>query len=124
MGVVHRFVGDANNYEWEDVAVKSYESGDMKGATKRILLGPDEGSNNFRVRYFRLQPGGHSRLEQHPHEHGVYILHGRALVRHGDETAELGAGDVIYIRGDEWHQLRTIGDEALGFLCVVPGHAP
>jgi quercetin dioxygenase-like cupin family protein len=123
MGVVHKFVGDTNSYDWEGVAVKTYESGDTKGATKRVLIGPDEGSNNFRVRYFRIQPGGHSRLEQHPHEHGVYMLHGRALVRHGDETVELGAGDVIFIRGDEWHQLTTVGDEAMGFLCVVTAHA-
>jgi quercetin dioxygenase-like cupin family protein len=123
MGVVHKFIGDASNYDWEGVAVKRYDRGDVKGASKKVLMGAQEGSDNFRVRYFRIEPGGYSRLEQHPHEHGVYMLHGRAMVRHGDETSELGAGDVVYIRGNEWHQLTTIGDEPLGFLCVVTAQA-
>ena len=119
MGIVHRFIGDASNYDWEGVSTRSYDRGDVKGASKKVLIGPAEGSDNFQVRYFRIEPGGHSRLEQHPHEHGVYMLHGSALVRHGDQTTELGAGDVVFIRGNEWHQLTTVGDEPMGFLCVV-----
>ncbi|MGQ9501493.1 MAG: cupin domain-containing protein [Anaerolineae bacterium] len=122
MGLVHRFIGRSGAYDWEDVSVKHYETGDMKGGSKRVLLGPDEGSNNFRLRYFYIPPGGHSRLEQHAHEHGVYILHGRARVRMGDETVEVKAGDVVYIPGNEWHQFTPLGEEALGFLCIVPAH--
>jgi quercetin dioxygenase-like cupin family protein len=122
MGIVHKFIGDANRYEWEGVATQPYDRGDVKGALKKVLIGPDEGANNLHMRYFRIEPGGHSRLEQHSHEHEVYMLHGRALVRHGDEETELGPGDVIFIRGDEWHQLTTVGNEPMGFLCVVIAH--
>jgi len=124
MGLVHRFIGRSEEYDWEDVPVKRYETGDMKGGSKRVLLGPDEGSNNFRLRYFYIPPGGHSRLEQHAHEHGVYILHGRAQVRLGDEKVEVKPGDVVYIPGNEWHQFIPLGEEPLGFLCIVPAYAP
>lgn len=120
MGVVHRFSGSDTAYAWEGVTEKAYAGGDVVGATKKVLIGPDEGSFNFRVRYFRIEPGGHSRFEQHPEEHGVVMLHGRALVRHGDQVTELGPRDVIFIPGNEWHQLTTVGDEPMGFLCVVP----
>ena len=122
MGVIHRFTGDETAYDWEGVTDKAYQDGDVRGATKKILMGPAEESLNFRMRYFRLEPGGHSRLEQHPHEHGVFMLHGRALVRHGDDEMELGPRDVIFIPGNELHQLRTVGDESMGFICVVPAH--
>jgi len=122
MGMIHRFNGSVNEYDWEQVVNKAYDQGDVVGATKKVLIGPEDGSDNFRLRYFRLEPGGHSRLEQHPHEHGVFMLHGRALVRHGEIVTELGPMDVIFIPGNEPHQLETVGDDPVGFLCVVPAH--
>ncbi len=122
MASIHRFCGTDLQFDWDNVTDKTYENGDVVGASKKILIGPEDGSANFRVRYFRVEPGGHSRLEKHPHEHGVFMLHGRARVRHGDEVVELGPRDVIFIPGDELHQLETIGPEAMGFLCVVPAH--
>jgi hypothetical protein len=66
MGIVHKVIGQGSNLDWEGVPGKHYETGDMKGGIKRILLGPEDGSNNFRLRYFRVQPGGHSRKEHLP----------------------------------------------------------
>jgi oxalate decarboxylase/phosphoglucose isomerase-like protein (cupin superfamily) len=30
------------------------------------------------------------------------------------------AGDIVYIPQNEQHQFENIGDEPLGFLCVIP----
>ena len=49
------------------------------------------------------------------------ILTGRARVTLGDDVHELAAGDVVYVAGDELHCFEALGDEPLGFLCVVPG---
>jgi mannose-6-phosphate isomerase-like protein (cupin superfamily) len=59
-------------------------------------------------------------LEQHAHDHGVMILHGRACVRLGELEVEVGPRDIVYISPYEVHQLRPVGDEPLGFLCVIP----
>jgi quercetin dioxygenase-like cupin family protein len=48
------------------------------------------------------------------------IQHGRARVMLGDETHELGPGDVVYVAPDELHSFEALGDEPLGFLCVAP----
>jgi len=120
MGVVHRFQGEENAFDWEGVAEKAYEAPDVAGTTAKILIGPAEEAPHFRIRYFRIEPGGHTSLDRHPHEHGVFILHGRALVLLGDDEAEAGPRDVIYVPGDEVHQFRAVGDEPLGFLCVIP----
>ena len=123
MGIIHR-QGAMENGElrWQNVQVRAYgpENSGADKATRQILIGPDEQSPNFHIRYFAVQPGGHTSLDQHAHEHGVYILHGQARLRLENNEYELKAGDVVYIRGNEVHQFFTSGQEPFGFLCVVP----
>ncbi len=123
MGIIHRQDNIENGeLRWHDVAVRAYgaENSGADCATRQILIGTDENSPNFHMRYFAVQPGGHTSLDQHSHEHGVYVLHGRARLRLGDDEHELNAGDVVYIPGNQVHQFFASGQEPFGFLCVVP----
>jgi len=104
-------------FDWEGVPEKVV---DAPGVTGKVLVGPDDGAPNFCIRYFRIEPGGCSSLERHPHDHGVFILHGRARVRMGSKEVEVEPRDVVYVPGDELHQFQAIGNEPLGFLCVIP----
>jgi quercetin dioxygenase-like cupin family protein len=120
MGIVHRFTGDEGTLEWEGVVDQRYDAADVVGTTARVLIGPAEGAPTFRIRYFRVEPGGNTSLDQHPHEHGVLIVHGRASVILGEQEVTVGPWDVVYVPGHEVHQFRTLGNEPLGFLCVIP----
>ncbi|MCG2768689.1 MAG: cupin domain-containing protein [Anaerolineae bacterium] len=120
MGTIHRFVGSKSTFDWESVPEKMVDAPDTVGVTGKVLVGAKDGALDFRIRYFQIEPGGHSSLEQHPHDHGVFILHGRARVRLGPEEMEMEPRDVVYIPGNELHQFQAIGDEPLGFLCVIP----
>ncbi len=120
MSIIRKFNGSELNYTWEGVAIKSYND-EFNGVTKQVPVGPEEGSNNFHLRYFRLEPGAHSNQEFHPHEHGVLILHGHARVQLKEEYFEVGPKDAIFISGNDMHQFVVLGDEPLGFLCVVVG---
>lgn len=123
MGVIHRY-GKIEDGElrWLGIPVREYgpENSGADRATRQILIGSDENSPNFHLRYFAVQPGGHTSLDQHPHDHGVYVLHGRARLHLGEDEHELNAGDVVYIPGNEVHQFFTSGEEPFGFLCIVP----
>ena len=123
MAIIHRFNSIADGeLRWQDVPVSAYgpENSRADRATRQILIGMGEQSPHFHMRYFAVQPGGYTSLDQHVHDHGVYILHGRARLRLGNEEHELQTGDVVYIPGNEVHQFFAIGDEPFGFLCVVP----
>ncbi len=123
MSIIHRSSNAENNeLRWQDVPVRAYgpENSDADHATRQILIGNEEDSPHFHLRYFAVQPGGHTSLDQHAHDHGVYIVHGCARLRLGDDEREINAGDVVYITGNEIHQFFTLGEEPLGFLCIVP----
>jgi quercetin dioxygenase-like cupin family protein len=118
MSVVHKFVGGPTDLKWDDVDIREYGD-EFEGVTRQIFVGPAEGSTNFHMRYFRLEPGTHSNLERHPHEHGVLILHGKARLQLNEEFVDVGQNDAIFISGNDLHQFVVQGDEPLGFLCVI-----
>jgi S-methyl-1-thioxylulose 5-phosphate methylthiotransferase len=125
MSAIHRFRRlEQGEMRWGQVSVRAYgpENSGAKRATRQVLIGADENSPHFHMRYFAVQPGGHTSLDQHAHDHGVYVVHGRASLRLGEEQHEISTGDVIYISGYEVHQFFTLGEEPFGFLCVVPAN--
>ena len=121
MGIVHKQIGRHGDFAWEGVRTEPYRGdGVSEGSFRTVLIGPNEGAPHFAIRYFEIPPKGQSSFEQHVHDHGIVILRGRARVRLGAEEQEVAAGDAIYIPPNEPHQFQSIGDEPLGFLCVIP----
>ncbi len=111
MGTVRRRLAA---HAWDGVTAQEY-GGEVAGVEKHELVeGPD-----YRLRYFHVPPGGRTARERHPHDHGVVIERGRARVTLGEQTLELGPGDVVYVAGDELHCFEALGEEPLGFFCVT-----
>lgn len=121
MAEVHRFTGSDNDYHWQEIEPQRYAVPDISGIVKHVLVGPEDGAPNFVIRYFEVEPGGYSRLESHPQEHGIVILHGRAQIQLEEEFLTLEPLDVVFIPGGDKHQLiNNDDDNKLGFICVVP----
>jgi quercetin dioxygenase-like cupin family protein len=120
MGTVHKFIGTGGAFQWDGVEERGYESPDVQGVTVQWLIGPAEGAPSFAVRYFEVQPRGATSMDRHEHDHGVVIVRGRGEVRLGDEVRDVSFGDAVYVAPYEPHQFRCVGQEPLGFLCVVP----
>jgi quercetin dioxygenase-like cupin family protein len=126
MGVVHRQTAPVDGATWDyaTVGVKAYhEGGASAGATRRILVGQDEGNTDFIIRYFTLPPGGRSAYDRHSHQHGVVVVQGYGQVLLGETWTPIGIGDAIFIAPDEVHQLHADEGGPLGFLCVIPAWA-
>lgn len=126
MGKVHHQIASADAPTWDYATVPpvKYESGAQGGATpgavKRVLVGPDEGVGDFIIRHFTIPTGGHSALDQHLHQHGVVVVQGRGRVLLGDRWEEINVGDAVYVEPNEVHQFEALGDQPLGFICVIP----
>ena len=116
MGAIHRRSAGGG---WEGVRPQAYDDPSLAGVRKHELIGEAEGARQYRLRYFEVPPGGRTARERHPHDHGVMIVTGRARVTLGEQTYEVGEGDVVYVAGDEVHCFETLGETPLGFVCVV-----
>jgi quercetin dioxygenase-like cupin family protein len=120
MSTIHRFIGEwGTRNEWDGARSRAYSQG-AQGATETWLIGKAELAENFAMRYYELEPGGHSHEEHHPYDHGVIFLRGSGEVTVGAEVHAVGLGDVVYISPDEVHQIRNTGGEPLGWLCIIP----
>ncbi|MEM3011413.1 MAG: cupin domain-containing protein [Candidatus Bathyarchaeia archaeon] len=89
-----------------------------RGVRVKYLLHKGVGAKKLQLRLFTVDVGGYTPLECHEHEHEVFILSGKALVRGGNQEAIVQAGNVVFIASNEEHQFKNIGDEPLKFLCT------
>lgn len=100
---------------------KITEEGAYKVKVK-YLLHKGVGAKKLQLRLFTIDVGGYTPLEKHAHEHEVFILQGRALVRGGDKEIVANPRDVIFIPSHEEHQFKNVGDEPVEFLCTKETH--
>ena len=95
-----------------------YKKEEVKGVRVLRLLNPDNASQDFAMRTYILESGGHTALEFHNHEHGVYVLEGVMQAKISAELIELHQGDVVYISSNEPHQFLNPWPQSVKFLCV------
>lgn len=89
-----------------------------RGVKVKYLLHEGVGAKRLQLRLFTIDVRGYTPLEKHKHEHEVFILWGKALVRGGDTEVVVKEGDVLFIPSWEEHQFKNIGKEKLQFLCT------
>ena len=106
-------------FPYTDVEAKDAEGGSSK-LKVRWLITRETGAENFAMRLFELEAGGHSPFHSHSWEHEVFILQGEGLVVSEDKEMKFKAGDVIFLPPNEKHQLRNNSEKLVKFLCLIP----
>ncbi len=109
-----------DGYRWQDVDLLAYKedgTAPFRAITRQVLF--QRADLGCELRYFEIEPGGHSTLERHEHVHAVMVLRGSGHCLVGDEVCELGQHDLVSIPSMTWHQFRATRGEPLGFLCMV-----
>ncbi|MGD8505999.1 MAG: cupin domain-containing protein [Candidatus Bathyarchaeota archaeon] len=89
-----------------------------KGVGVKYLLHKGVGAKRIQLRLFTIEVNGYTPIERHEHEHEVYMLRGRAVVRGGSKEVLVTTGNVIFIPSNEEHQFKNVGDEKVEFLCT------
>ncbi len=120
MSIIHKFNGKANDFTWQGVAGQVLTDEGLEFITKHVLIGENEDAPNYIMRYFHVEPDGHSKLERHSQEHEVIILHGTGQAQIADQVFDVEPFDVVFISGGELHQFKNTGSEPFGFICVIP----
>lgn len=113
-------LGQPEPFRWEGVDVLVYKEDDdtFRGVTRQTLTDAEHGQGTS-LRYFEVEPGGHTTLEHHEHTHVVVPIRGEGAALIGDRVVPLALNDVVFVDHWVWHQFRAEGDEPFGFLCTV-----
>ena len=119
MSVIHKFSIGQNQFQWDNVQGNTLDMVGIRSVTKHILIGENENAPTSIMRFFHLDPGGHSNLERHPQEHEVIVLQGKGKVQIGNDMFDVQPFDVVFIEGNELHQFSNPFDDPFGFICVI-----
>jgi quercetin dioxygenase-like cupin family protein len=116
-----RFYKHKGNFTWQGIKTEKYK---VKGThwadvMRRVLIGEQNASTRFHLRYFEILPGGYSSFEKHRHEHVVVGIRGKGKVICGKRKYELNFLDTLYIAPRTPHQLSNPFEEPFGFFCIV-----
>ncbi|MGA2361889.1 MAG: cupin domain-containing protein [Candidatus Aminicenantales bacterium] len=98
---------------------KEIAAGD--GSALRELLHPDQGPFQFGFSLARavVKPHGKTRPHRLKSSEVYCILEGRGLMHVGEETAEIAAGQAVYIPPFHIQFVENTGEADLAFLCIV-----
>lgn len=93
-------------------------------ATMKVLVGKEEGWDDYVMRLFELQVGGYSPKHSHPWPHINYILEGEGTIFQNGKEIPVAKGSFAYLPKDEVHQFKNTGKGIFRFICIVPreGH--
>jgi len=102
------------------IAKNPVETDGAKDTEMRLLISRADGAENFIMRMFELQPGGHTPLHTHAHEHEVFVLEGRGIFVFEGREHEFAAEYVIFVPPNKEHRFENTGDSILRMLCLIP----
>jgi ribulose-bisphosphate carboxylase large chain len=111
----------SGTFRWSSVKTENYKDkdGTWSAITRHVLVGKKGETAKFHLRYFEIEPNGHSTLERHRHEHVVICVRGKGAITIGRKSHRIGYLDTVYVAPNTVHQLRNPHVEPFGFLCIV-----
>ena len=94
----------------------------VKDTTIRWLISDKDGAENFAMRIFVIQPGGHTPHHQHDWEHELFLIKGNLVLRSGDNKIPFKPGDRVRVKEGYFENFEgdvEAVDEANGRITVM-----
>jgi len=91
-----------------------------EGVEKQIPISKADGTPNFSLRVFTIEPGGHTPHHTHPFEHLNYVIEGSGAVVSAEGERPVKKGDFVLVMPGEVHQYRNTSTKPLIVICGVP----
>ena len=107
-----------------DAPSKTFDSEVVKGVRARVVIGKDDGALKFCMRVFEIDKGGFTPKHAHPWEHEIFIHQGQGQVYQNGAWIAVETNSVVFIPGDEEHQIKNTGESTLVFVCLIPSGPP
>ena len=92
---------------------------DLPGVTMRVMVGRDEGADNFVMRHFTLEANAVTPSHTHDWEHEAFVLEGEGVLVSKEGEQPIRPGDGVFVPANALHNFRNTGGVKLCFVCVV-----
>ena len=109
---------------FEEQEPKVFNGDTVNNVTGRVVIGRNDGAQNFCMRTFTLSPGGFTPKHTHEWEHEIFIHSGKGKIFVEGKYQDVSAGTVIFIPGMEEHQFKNDSENDLIFVCLIPSGVP
>ena len=110
--------------KYADVGATYFDNEKAKGVAARVVIGKADGADNFCMRVFEINAGGNTPMHTHDWEHEMFVHAGEGEIFGNGQWNRVKAGNVLFIPGNEEHQIRNTGRDKLVVVCLVPSTAP
>ncbi len=108
------FVGNISDVEAVEVGSGAQDS------FKRVLIGPEQGWEDYVMRLFTIKKGGHTPLHSHPWPHINYVVSGEGVVVMDGKEFPICEGSYAYVPSNIEHNYRNTSSQDLLVICIVP----
>jgi quercetin dioxygenase-like cupin family protein len=103
------------------IEVKKVEMDGAKDVKMKILIGPQDGSDNIIMRQFIIGLDGHTPKHSHNYEHVVKVEKNKGIYIDNDGLKhEITIGQSVFVPPNEEHQFQNPYNKPFEFICVIP----
>ncbi len=88
-----------------------------------LLQEHDVRGDHLAVTWVDVAPGGRQRPHRHVPEQVYIIIKGKGRVQVGDDSEEVGEGDLVYVPSNVVHWIENLSDQPLTYIAAyTPGY--
>jgi quercetin dioxygenase-like cupin family protein len=109
---------------YREITPTHIDNDKAKAVDGRVIIGKNEGAENFYLRVFEVGPGGYTPKHQHDWEHEIFVHAGHGEVFGDGAWHAVEPGSVVFVPANQEHQIRSAAGETLTFACLIPSKAP
>jgi quercetin dioxygenase-like cupin family protein len=108
----------------KNLLAAAFNHPEVKNAAMKVLIGKDQGWDDYVMRVIELASDGYSPKHTHPWPHINYMLEGSGTLTIEGEDHPVQAGSYAYVPAGKEHQFKNSGSSTFRFICIVPreGH--
>lgn len=97
-----------------------FEGNGASKVSKKSMLGPFNGWNDYVMRFFEIEPGGYTPKHKHPWPQYMFVVEGQGDLDLDGTIEPIEFGNAMYVPSNAEHQIVNPGQSNLKFICVVP----
>lgn len=88
----------------------------------KFLIGKEQGWEDYTIKVFEIEKGGHTDRHSHEYQHIMYVLDGKGNAFIDDVDHPLEKGSFVFFTPDIEHQITNVGDDTFRYVFITTNY--